>query len=124
MFVFLVCAEATVPVGEKSVASSFKTPRAASQVKFIRGGEVVGYVGEDGKLIPSNAQSGELLSKNMHGTRRTVRIALDASQYALDVAERRNRATVHGLTNPLTLSCAVTPRKTTSRLSWSVCETL
>ena len=86
---FLICAEATVPVGEKSVASSFKTPRAASQVKFIRGGEVVGYVGEDGKLIPSNAQSGELLSKNMHGTRRTVRIALDASQYALDVVEKK-----------------------------------
>jgi intron-binding protein aquarius len=86
---FLVCAEATVPVGEKSVPSSFKNPRAASQVKFIRGGEVVGYVGEDGKLIPSNAQSGELLSKNMHGTRRTVRIALDPSQYALDIAEKK-----------------------------------
>lgn len=86
---FLICAEATVPVGEKCVSSSFKTPRAASQVKFIRGGEVVGYVGEDGKLIPSNAQSGELLSKNMHGTRRTVRVALDPSQYALDIAEKK-----------------------------------
>jgi intron-binding protein aquarius len=87
---FLICTEATVPVGEKSVPSSFKTPRAASQVKFIRGGEVVGYVGEDGKLIPTNVQSGELLSKNMHhGTRRTVRIALDPSQYALDIAEKK-----------------------------------